>query len=66
MGPTAVGMVAGMIDWIEKPTPGGPGRTPVPTETVLETCGTSYVKASSGENCGQRKSGLRDRPCVAA
>ena len=37
MGPTAVEMVAGIIDWIEKPTPGGRGRTPVPTETVLET-----------------------------
>lgn len=37
MRPTAVGMVAEIIDWIEKPTPGGPGRTPVPTEAVLET-----------------------------
>ena len=37
MGPTAVGMVAGIIDWIEKPAPGGPGRMPVPTEAVLKT-----------------------------
>ena len=37
MGLTAVQMVAGIIDWIEKAPRGGPGCPPAPTEKVIET-----------------------------
>ena len=37
MGLTAVQMVAGIINWLEKAPTGGPGCPPAPTEKVIET-----------------------------
>ncbi len=37
MRPTALGLVARVIDWIEPSAAGGPGRSRSPTEAVLNT-----------------------------
>src|SRR4051794_18216387 len=59
MGPTAVELVAGVIDQIER---AGPvmRRPPAPTRTVRETLASSCERACSGANSGRYQSALQD------
>lgn len=51
MGPKAVALVEGIIDWIED-RPLGTGRPPMPTLRVVEALRFFVREACSGGNCG--------------